>query len=66
MQTIIKNTGDSVLYYFQETLNNSAGDISVFKEVCEWDLTMIEASTIINTKVQEEALSGLNYRIIGR
>lgn len=66
MQTIIKNTGDSVLYYFQETLNNSAGDISVFKEVFEWGLTMIEASTIINTKVQEEGLSDLNYRIIGR
>jgi hypothetical protein len=61
--TIIKNTGDSLLYYFPEILNNSAGDISVFKEVFECGLTMMEASTIINTKVQEEGLSSLNYRI---
>ena len=60
--TIIKNTGDSLLYYFPKT-SNSADDISVFKEVFECGLTMIEASPIINTKVQEEGLSSLNYRI---
>lgn len=64
--TIIKNTGDSLLYYFPETSNNSADDISAFKEVLECGLTMVEASPIINTKVQEEGLSDLNYRIIGR
>src|ERR671911_2296633 len=61
--TIIKNTGDSLLYYFPETSNNSSDNISVFKEVFECGLTMMEASTIINTKVQEEGLSSLNYRI---
>ena len=61
--TIIKNTGDSLLYYFPKTSNNSADDISAFKEVFECGLTMIEASPIINTKVQEEGLSSLNYRI---
>jgi two-component system, OmpR family, response regulator ChvI len=61
--TIIKNTGDSLLYYFPETSNNSADDISVFKEVSECGLTMVEASPIINTKVQEEGLPSLNYRI---
>jgi two-component system, OmpR family, response regulator ChvI len=62
--TIIKNTGDSLLYYFPETSNNStADDISVFKEVFECGLTMVEVSTIINTKVQEEGLPSLNYRI---
>ena len=60
--TIIKNTGDSLLYYFPKT-SNSADDISAFKEVFECGLTMMEASTIINTKVQEEGLSSLNYRI---
>ena len=60
--TIIKNTGDSLLYYFPKT-SNSADDISAFKEVFECGLTMIEASPIINTKVQEEGLSSLNYRI---
>ena len=65
--TIIKNTGDSLLYYFPETSNNSTDDdnnnISVFKEVFECGLTMVEASTIINTKIQEEGLPPLNYRI---
>ena len=61
--TIIKNTGDSLLYYFPKTSNNSADDISAFKEVFECGLTMIEASPIINTKVREEGLSDLNYRI---
>ena len=62
--TIIKNTGDSLLYYFPKTSNNSADDRSAFKEVFECGLTMVEASRIINTKVQEEGLSSLlNYRI---
>ncbi len=62
--TIIKNTGDSLLYYFPETSNNSSvDDISVFKEIFECGLTMVEASTIINTKIQEEGLPPLNYRI---
>ncbi len=61
--TIVKNTGDSLLYYFPKTSNNSADDISAFKEVFECGLTMIEASPIINTKVQEEGLSSLDYRI---
>jgi class 3 adenylate cyclase len=60
--TIIKNTGDSLLYYFPKT-SNSADDISAFKEVFECGLTMIEASPIINIKVREEGLSDLNYRI---
>jgi class 3 adenylate cyclase len=67
--TIIKNTGDSLLYYFPETSNNSSAavddddGISVFKEIFECGLTMVEASTIINTKNQEERLPALNYRI---
>ena len=62
--TIIKNTGDSLLCYFPKTSNNSTDDISAFKEVFECGLIMVEASTIINTKIQEEGLSShLNYRI---
>jgi len=60
--TIIKNTGDSLLYYFPKT-SNSADDISAFKEVFECGLTMIDANPIINTKVEEQGLSSLNYRI---
>ena len=67
--TIVKNTGDSLLYYFPETSNNSSAavddydGISVFKEIFECGQTMVEASTIINTKIQEEGLPALNYRI---
>ena len=62
--TIIKNTGDSLLYYFPETSNNSTDDdVSVFKEVFECGLMMMAASPIINTKIQEEGLPPLNYRI---
>jgi len=60
--TIIKNTGDSLLYYFPKT-SNSTDDISAFKEVFECGLTMIEASPIINTKIREGGLPPLNYRI---
>ena len=61
--TIVKNTGDSLLYYFPETSNNSADNISTLKEVFECGLTMVESSTVINTKIQEEGLPPLNYRI---
>lgn len=61
--TIIKNTGDSLLCYYPKTSNNSADDISAFKGVFECGLTMVEASTIINTRIQEEGLPPLNYRI---
>jgi class 3 adenylate cyclase len=60
--TIIKNTGDSLLYYFPRT-SNSADNIFAFKEVFECGLTMIEASPIINTKIREGGLAPLNYRI---
>jgi two-component system response regulator ChvI len=43
--------------------NSSVDDISVFKEKFECGLTMVEASTIINTKIQEEGLPPLNYRV---
>ena len=61
--TIIKNTSDSLLCYFPKTSNNSTDDISAFKEVFECGLIMVEASTIINTKIQEGLSSHLNYRI---
>ena len=53
--TIIKNTGDSLLYYFPKTSNNSADDdIPVFREIFECGITMVEASAIINTKARKK------------
>jgi two-component system, OmpR family, response regulator ChvI len=58
---IIKNTGDSLTYYFPETLDSS--NISAFKPVLECGLTMIAVHPIINTKLNEEGLPSLDYRI---
>jgi len=59
--TIIKNTGDSVIYYFPET--SDFANTSAFKGVLECGLTMIAVHPIINTKLNEEGLPSLHYRI---
>lgn len=58
---IIKNTGDSLIYYFPRTSDPT--HISAFKGVIECGLTMIAVSPIINAKLQEELLPPLYYRI---
>ena len=60
---IIKNTGDSLIYYFPRTSDPS--HISAFKGVIECGLTMIAVNPIINAKLQkeEEELPPLCYRI---
>ena len=58
---IIKNTGDSLIYYFPKT--SDSADISDFKSVLECGLTMIAVNPLINAKLQEELLPSLNYRI---
>jgi class 3 adenylate cyclase len=61
--TVIKNTGDSLIYYFPKTAD-SPNDMSAFKSVFECGLTMISANPIINTKLQkEEGLPNISYRI---
>ena len=60
--TVIKNTGDSVIYYFPKTKDFS--NVSAFKSVYECGLTMISVNPIINAKLQkEEGLPNLSYRI---
>ena len=62
--TVIKNTGDSVIYYFPKTADSSKNNISAFKNVFECGLTMISVNPIINVKLQkEEGLPNLSYRI---
>ena len=58
---IIKNTGDSLIYYFPET--SDSANISAFKPVLECGLTMIAVHPMINTKLNEEGLPSLDYRI---
>ena len=61
--TVIKNTGDSVIYYFPKTTDFS-NNMSAFKSVFECGLTLISVNPIINSKLQkEEALPNLSYRI---
>ena len=61
--TVIKNTGDSVIYYFPKTTDFS-NNMSAFKSVFECGLTMISVNPIINAKLKEEgALPNLSYRI---
>jgi two-component system, OmpR family, response regulator ChvI len=60
---IIKNTGDSLIYYFPETVD-SPNNISAFKNIFECGLTMISVNPILNAKLQkEDGLPNLSYRI---
>ena len=60
--TVIKNTGDSLIYYFPKTTDSSS--MSAFKSVFECGLTMISVNPIINAKLHmEEGLPNLSYRI---
>ena len=58
---IIKNTGDSLIYYFPET--SDSANMSAFKPVLECGLTMIAVHPMINTKLNGERLPSLDYRI---
>jgi two-component system, OmpR family, response regulator ChvI len=62
--TIIKNTGDSLIYYFPKTADSSH-KVTAFKSVFECGLTMIAVNPIVNAKLQkeEEGLPPLSYRI---
>ena len=60
---IVKTTGDSLIYYFPQTVD-SPDNISAFKNVFECGLTMMSINPILNTKLQnEDELPNLSYRI---
>ena len=62
--TIIKNTGDSVIYYFPKTMGHvSDGNVTNFKSVFECGLTMLAVNPIMNAKLKEKGLPPLSYRI---
>ena len=58
---IIKNVGDSLIYYFPET--SEITKWSGFKNVLESAITMILSHGIINAKLSEEKLPSVDYRI---
>ena len=58
---VIKNIGDSLLYYFPESSKSSTR--SGFLSCIECSLTMIDSRELINTKVKNEDLPPLNYRV---
>jgi CheY-like chemotaxis protein len=58
---IIKNVGDSLIYYFPETADVTKR--SGFKGVLESAITMIWAHKVINAKLSEEKLPLVDYRI---
>jgi two-component system, OmpR family, response regulator ChvI len=60
---VIKNTGDSLVYYFPETTHLS-DNVSPFRNVFECGLTMISANPIVNAKLlKENGSPNLSYRI---
>jgi adenylate cyclase len=59
--TIVKNVGDSILYYFPQTADSKNKD--AFVKCLECNFSMIEAHDAINDKLFEEKLPSLDYRI---
>ena len=58
---ITKNAGDSLIYYFPKTADSA--NKAAFIDVIECGLTMISAGTVLNTKMHEEGLPSIDYRI---
>jgi class 3 adenylate cyclase len=58
---IIKNAGDSLLFYFPRTVD-STNPVN-FQDVLECGMTMIAAHAAINAKLLDEKMPSVNYRI---
>ncbi len=58
---VVKNLGDSLLYYFPKTAEDKEKD--AFAEVLECGLAMIESHATINQVMSEEKLPHVDYRI---
>jgi class 3 adenylate cyclase len=58
---VIKNIGDSLLYYFPGTLDGCSN--SALKDTLECSIAMIESNIIINEKMRDEDLPLVNYRV---
>ena len=60
---LIKNTGDSLIYYFPKTMGHvSDGNVTDLRSVFECGLTMLAVHPIMNVKLKEKG--GNNELII--
>lgn len=59
--TVVKNIGDSLLYYFPKTSNTT--DIQSFVDSIECGMRMIDAHGNVNYKMQKGGLPNVDYRI---
>jgi two-component system response regulator ChvI len=60
---VIKNAGDCLIYYFPKTVDGS--NESAFKDAIDCGLAMIDANTTINSRLNENHLPPIRYRISG-
>ncbi|MBI3639340.1 MAG: adenylate/guanylate cyclase domain-containing protein [Thaumarchaeota archaeon] len=58
---VLKNIGDSLLYYFPET--SFTDKKTAFRNVLECSLAMIDNHTALNQKMYNEDLPDVNYRV---
>ena len=58
---VVKNVGDSVLYYFPKTSETS--ERQAFADSIECGMKMIEARHVVNSKLSERGLSPVSYRV---
>ena len=58
---VVKNIGDSLLYYFPKTSDTT--DRQSFIDSLECGMSMIDAHGIVNSKMRADGLPCVNYRI---
>lgn len=58
---IVKNVGDSLIFYFPESLDSINKD--EWKDILDCLQALMDARPIINTKLYQEGLPAINYRI---
>jgi len=60
---VIKNAGDCLIYYFPKTVDGS--NESAFRDVIDCGVAMIDANSIINSRLNKNCLPSISYRISG-
>jgi hypothetical protein len=58
---VIKNVGDVILFYFPKTVNLSKP--LTFQNVIEGGLEMVEVNAMLNSKLSENGLPSISYKI---
>ncbi|AFS81915.1 adenylate/guanylate cyclase domain-containing protein [Candidatus Nitrosopumilus sediminis] len=59
--SVVKNIGDSLLFYFPSTVNSA--DMKGFQNAIECGLSMIESRCMINNIMFESRLPSISYRV---